>query len=971
MSIRQSFLGFSLAVGTASTAFAFLQDPAAQPPAAQPGGEGQPATPKKPAVLFRQFREHYLEGKFDVAAESLKDFLAAGPSDAELIEIDNKYGATFLLGLRNLPQWSDNPTANAAAKKTLEELIAKTQAATKKITQDPKRLSTLIRNLAATPEERLYSEIELKRAGAVAVPAMIEILRSTSDVTQRAGILGAVPVLGVEIVPPLLAALDGLSDDLRAGVVNALAARQDVLSLLNRADTDPTPHLWYFASLPDGHAPSLRESAKKMLENLYSTIDRRRPSEELVRLAKPLTEKRAAFLSTDTAAGKVKVWTWDQAANNVKAADLSPRQAEEYFGLRDLKWAVERSPSDESIQSMFLAFAAERAVERSNFADLASSNPAIFSLLAAAPTELVNGLLDRAIREQKAALAFAAVQTLGTRGAKSSAEPTSRSTGEARPALLVRALDFPDDRVQFAAAVALLRSPAGTPHGANAKVIDVLKRAAAVDSSTGTSAKAILADPGAVRSARVGEMFRQAGYAVESVSNTRDVLKRISRSSDIDLIVLDRHVANPMIRDFLTQLRSIPSAKTLPVLVVASADQAKAPTAENLLLRLALLIAATETENIKVPAAFAIDRRRPDKDNDTIKAESMAFREKTIETLFNARLARLQRLVKASNFPDSTILNERMRIRLPQLTYAVLAAEYPVTKDSTPEAFRQYEQYTKLISTQPELDKSVASLPTRDLIRIVEQLEAVLTPELQKKFDQIARVVDPASLLMASDSPREAWLEDQLNRDLRQFVSVRVVPEPFSPTAVEQEINSIDAPAAKSGANKISNAKLAIEWLKKCAVGEVVGYDVRPAEGVLRTALRNDDYADNAIDAVARIGTAESQQDLLTLAISGSRPAALRVKAADAAVRHIQSFGKLANATQLQAVSTGAVSEADPAVKSKLIVLSALISAKPGDLAKAIQGFSPASIDPPAPKPAAPVTPPAGGETPPAGDPKN
>ena len=307
MSIRQSFLGFGLAVGAVSSASVFAQAPQAQPPAAQPAGDGQPV-PKKPAVLFRLFREHYLEGKFDVAAESLKDFLAAGPSDTELIEIDNKFGATFLLGLRNLPQWSDNPTANAAAKKALEELISKTQAATKKLTQDPKRLATLIRNLGATPEERLYAEVEIKRAGAAAAAPLIEVLRSTSDITQRAGILAAISKMNADIVPPIIASLDGLSDDLKAGIVNALSARTDLLSLTARADADPTPHFWYFAGLPDGSAPTLRDSARRTLESLYGSIDRRNPSEELTRLAKPLMEKRASFLGTDTAAGKIKLW---------------------------------------------------------------------------------------------------------------------------------------------------------------------------------------------------------------------------------------------------------------------------------------------------------------------------------------------------------------------------------------------------------------------------------------------------------------------------------------------------------------------------------------------------------------------------------------------------------------------------------------------------------------------------------------
>jgi CheY-like chemotaxis protein len=976
--IRSTLLGFGLAVSVVPSA-SFAQEPA-QPPAA-PAGEPVQAIQKKPSLLFRLFREQYLEGKFDVAAETLKEFLAANPTDAELIEIDNKFGATFLLGLRNLPRWSDNPVADAAAKKALEELIAKTREATKKLTQDPKRLAILIRNLGASPEERTYAEGELNRAGAGAIPPMIEVLRSTSDIPQRAGILGAVPKLSASVVPALVASLDGLTDDLKAGVVNAIAARTDLLGLTGRADTDPTPHLWYFAGLPDGQAPTLRDAARRTLEALYGSVDRRPPAEELVRLAKPLTEKKAAFLNTDTTAGNVKVWTWDAAANNVKGTDLSPRQAEEYFALRNLKWAVERNPADETIQAEFLGFAAARAVERANYADLATTNPAVATLLAAAPSDVLTGMLNRALLTGNAPLAYAAITALDARRAKAPADVTSRAGGTPRPSPFVRALDFPDDRVQFAAAVALLRG--GNPaHGANAKVIDILKRAASGTDSG--AAKAILADPAALRSSRVGEMFRQAGYAVESVGTTRDVLRRVSSAADVDLIVIDRHAHSPTIRDFLVQLRSLPATKSTPVFVVASGDEAKAPKVESLLFRLALLIAATETESPNVPPAFAIDPRRPQKDNDRIKAEQQEFRERALTRLYQVRLARLERLVRASGFRDTPALQNLFLVRLPQLTYAALAAEYPLTKDATPEIFARYEMVSKLVAAQPDLSQAAEGQPVVALIRILEQLENVLTPELQKKFDTMSRAIDPVALALPADVTRDAWLEDRLTKEFGQFANVRVVAEPYSAAAVEQDVRAADAPAPKSGATKASNARAAIEWLRKCAVGEVPGYDVRPAEAVLRAALAKDDVAESAVEAVSRIGTAEVQRDLINVAVNGARPANLRAAAADAAVRHVQTFGKLAPQAQVASTVTGSATESDATVKAKLTVLAGLLNAKPGDLVSAIKAFSPSAIDPPAPKPAAPAkdpnaapvkdpnaAPPVDPAKPPAGDPKN
>src|SRR5207253_3779262 len=56
----------------------------AQPPAA-PGQPGEP--PKSPKVLFRQAEDLIADGRYDVAAEVLKAFLAANPTDRDFLDI--------------------------------------------------------------------------------------------------------------------------------------------------------------------------------------------------------------------------------------------------------------------------------------------------------------------------------------------------------------------------------------------------------------------------------------------------------------------------------------------------------------------------------------------------------------------------------------------------------------------------------------------------------------------------------------------------------------------------------------------------------------------------------------------------------------------------------------------------------------------------------------------------------------------
>ena len=81
-------------------------------------------------------------------------------------------------------------------------------------------------------------------------------------------------------------------------------------------------------------------------------------------------------------------------------------------------------------------------------------------------------------------------------------------------------------------------------------------------------------------------------------------------------------------------------------------------------------------------------------------------------------------------------------------------------------------------------------------------------------------------------------------------------------------------------------------WLRKMAVGEISGYDVRPAEAAIRYALFSDDLAPLAIDALAHVPSKEAQLDLANLAVAPERPVPVRSQAAIALVKHIQTYGR-------------------------------------------------------------------------------
>lgn len=930
-----------------------------------PVGAQEPA-PTKPADIYKAAQDLKAEGKFDLAAERFKAFLDASPSDKDFLEVEARFGAATFLKLRNVARWDDNPAADADAKKTADAIIAASVAANRRLNQDPARIARFVRNLGASAAEQEFAVDQLKLAKEAAVPVLVGELLGTNDLGQRAGILTAVPQLPAVTVPGLLASLEGLPDDLKGSMLAALARRPDVIQLTDRAETDLTPHLWYHAT---SAAPSVKAVARPLLESLAGPATARKSADaELVRLAEPFVRRTAAFGTLDKVANKVTVWQWDADRRTVKAAQVSPAAAEEFYGLRNLRWAVERAPQSEAAQAAFLALATERAVLRANFGDLSKTEPAVYQLLAAAPTGLLTGLLDTALAESRTALAVGVLQGMSDRGQKDVA-----NTPSARTTPYTRALSYPDPRVQFAAAVAILRSPSGAAATeSRAKVVDVLRRALLADQDgavEGKVGRALIADPNGSRGERLAATFREIGYAAERFATGRQLLTRLGKGADFDLVVIDRHVADPTLTDVIGQLAADPNAARRAVFVVASPDRLKPVSVEPLLLRLALMVAATDTATTAVPKPYRFNPRLPDLDPAKARVDTTDLRDVTIAKIFGelepnppaqpyGRIARAHRLVEAADLPAPQSLDKHIRARLDHLTMAILAAEHDVTDTSAPLAAKTLAEYTARVKALADQPNPLARIKDAETLeRVLQQLDAAMDAEHRAKFDALQRKVLPDAVLIDADPVRDEALEKALARQLRSYPTVSLIPEVFTAVALEQDVKSaVTDPAQlpRTPDEKRATARTAADWLRKIAVGEAAGYDATPAEPAMRSALRLDDLAPLVIDGLAKLGSGDTQQALVTTAIAAGRPLPIRVQAADAAARHAQAFGKRTPAAVADQIAGIAAAEADPILKGKLAVLAQSVSNARADFGGVLQKFPVQLPTPPAPKPEQP-----------------
>src|SRR5262249_23727051 len=136
-------------------------------------------TPATTGEFWRAMKHEIELGQYKVAAAYLKGFLAKKPTDEELLQIQEREGNSVFLRLLAIPE------LRADAK----PLVQRVDAVVQKHLSDPKRLDKLIRNLKATPEERHYAIDQLRRAGAVAMPAVVDaLIRTAKDAEEHAAI---------------------------------------------------------------------------------------------------------------------------------------------------------------------------------------------------------------------------------------------------------------------------------------------------------------------------------------------------------------------------------------------------------------------------------------------------------------------------------------------------------------------------------------------------------------------------------------------------------------------------------------------------------------------------------------------------------------------------------------------------------------------------------------------------------------
>ncbi|HZZ82008.1 MAG TPA: hypothetical protein VFE62_26145 [Gemmataceae bacterium] len=510
-------------------------------------------------------------GKFDLAAYHMKLLLEKEDKDfdRDLVKIEQAEGMSAFFRLRKVQpkDWSDFEPFRKEAVANVDKLIERVTKAVDTHLSDPVRIEKFIKQLdAGTEEERAFAYVQLARSRERAVPQLIQALRVNYGKTIFPKLRETLIRMGPETVPVYLEVFKAVNDkDYRD-----VELRITLLDIVQkRDDTRAIPYLYHmYASkrYPD----AVRERAKATLASLLRVPPSEVPSakETLTLLAERYYQHKAGFHEKEP----VKFYPWDGEKILTPAFEMTPNQAEEFLGIRYAKEALDLDPSWQPAQVVFLSLMLERQYRpKMDQALLEPMPPNMQQLLTTIDVDVEMRVLDRALDDQQIPVILPLIQALGDRGETRAA----RTNVGGQPRGIIKALYYPDRRVQFAAVRAMLKMPPTSSVPASSdRIVELSRRFVA---STGTP-KALVVQAPVGQEQPVREVVKGLGFEAVLANKSAVAVAKGRETADIDLVILHKGGGDADLPIAYSQMRKNFDVGGLPMLVVV--DKAREKSAK-------------------------------------------------------------------------------------------------------------------------------------------------------------------------------------------------------------------------------------------------------------------------------------------------------------------------------------------------------------------------------------------------------
>lgn len=577
----------------------------AQPAAAPVAGGGEGAAPAangedSPFLVEPKTAEEFFNtavislrlSRPNLARRYLEGMMALDPDDDTLLQLRDKHGPAVFLKFANQPELQPLST----------QLLERVNTAFRQRGADPSRIDALIADLRGTPAQREVATITLRSAGAVVVPRMVKLLATGDPQISQELLIETLLRMGPRAVPPLLGVLESDNVDLKATVIQ-------LLGVLGNRET--ANHLWYAAFAPD-QAPGEQLAARAALERIFKatpqTVENTRPQNaaaELRRVALQLFRSQYEWKKNED--GDVEWWNWSPNDNTVAMTTMPPDAASLYLGSRFARQALAMNPEQPEAQSLFLSLALATDAYRVGWDRPVPTGPGTAHDVAlTAGEDVVASALLESVGSGNPRAAIAALSVLSQIATKHQlTKPGAKNSP------ITVALNYPDPRVQYAAAVTALQLEPEKPFPGSERVVSILARAL----NDSGQRHSLVVHASVEKASTMAGLLGELGYAPRIAQTGRDAFRMATEEADVELIVLDINTIRWDLSLTVANLRADVRTAATPIALWGPADRraevarlmsryplmtylADSHTSENIKLQLDLFVLNIQTPPI-------------------------------------------------------------------------------------------------------------------------------------------------------------------------------------------------------------------------------------------------------------------------------------------------------------------------------------------------------------------------------------
>ncbi|MCH7988270.1 MAG: hypothetical protein IID46_03865, partial [Planctomycetes bacterium] len=500
--------------------------------------------PKTPAGFFKAAVLMHKLARPNLARQYLQKLIDANPDDATLLKMRDAFGPADFLRLNN----------DKKLRPLSSDLHKRVNALYRKRGADPKFIDRLLQSLmTGSVDDREIAMITLQNTGPIVIPRMLKLAAASKSSLQSANLQEALIRMGTPAVDPLIASLDAPSDKSR---IASLA----VLARIGGRET--VPFLWYSA-FSKSQSIGVQTAAKQALSRIYQTplktVEQMTPANvaaELKRIA--IEHFRRDFKWTVGLDRKVELWSFNTEKQTVERSRVAPTAASLYLGTRFAKQALDLSSENRESQALFLAMALAASADPKWEQPLPTGPGTAHDMALRSGAEVVAAALQISLKNSNASAAIAALVVLRQVAAKGIVIRQSRTQSP-----LLAALNYPDIRVQMAAATTVLHIDPDSPFRGSHRIVAILARSL----NDGGSSRAIVVHANLPKARAIGGFLNDMGFTSQTVQTGRAGFLAAAERGDVDLIVLDTNTIRWSLSQTVANLRADARTAGIPIAV--------------------------------------------------------------------------------------------------------------------------------------------------------------------------------------------------------------------------------------------------------------------------------------------------------------------------------------------------------------------------------------------------------------------